>query len=223
MRKLLAPLAVLGVAATALPASAALLSTNGSPSSTGAKAAIIAAPANVNDDQAYNEAIQAFNEVIGYTLTADLAVDGDTIAKGTRVDSHMIFLNSGPGNNRALIEHGFNGDAAATFTFDGTILGVMSNSNGSFEVASSSFLGASGTIYPTSPFGARGLENDPLIGTNDDYYSVNCDTITVGLRVTEPGDWMRVVTVSQVPLPAGLPLFLAALAGLGFLARRRAV
>jgi hypothetical protein len=37
--------------------------------------------------------------------------------------------------------------------------------------------------------------------------------------VTEPGDWIRVVTVSEVPVPAALWLFAPAL--MGFLGLRR--
>ncbi|MFV0475721.1 MAG: VPLPA-CTERM sorting domain-containing protein [Pikeienuella sp.] len=208
---------------SAVAADAALVSTNGSLSSRGVAASIIEAPADANDDAAFNDAIQAFNEVQGYTLLGDLMVDGGIIAAGTRVDSHMIFLNSGPGNSRAPISHGAGSNRnAASFTFDGDILGVMSASNGALEVASNDFLGLAATLYPVSPFSARGMEGNPLDGRmNDDWYSVLADTITLGMNVTEPGDWVRVVTVSQVPVPAALPLFLTGLAGLGYAARRR--
>ena len=204
-------------------ADATLVSTNGSLSSAGIAASIIAAPADANDDGAFNSAIQAFDEIVGYTLLADLAVDGGTIGAGTRIDSHMIFLNSGPGNNNTLIEHGAGGSLnTATFTFDGSILGVMSASNGSQEVASSSFLGTVGTLYPALAFSARGLEGDPLDGlVNNDWYSFLDDTISLGLRVTEPGDWLRVVTVTAVPLPAALPLFAGGLGLMGLMGWRR--
>jgi len=215
-------LAAAAAFAIATPASAALVSTNGSLSSELVAAAIITAPGDATDDAAYNEAIQAFNEIIGYVLLADLDVDGGTdIAAGTRVDSHMIFLNSGPGNNTALIEHGAGGNQnAASFTFDGMILGVMSDGPGALEAASSSFLGAPGTTYPGS-FNARGLEGNAFPGTTNDWYSFALSTINLGMRVTEPGDWIRVVTVSAVPVPAALPLFGTGLGILGFLGWRR--
>ncbi len=200
-----------------------MVSTNGSLSSEGVAAAIITAPGDVTDDAASNKAIQAFNEIIGYILLADLDVDGGTdIAAGTRVDSHMIFLNSGPGNDNTLIEHGAGGNQnAASFTFDGMILGVMSDSTGLLEVNSSSFLGAPGTTYPIAAFAARGLEGNAFPGTANDWYSFALSTINLGMRVTEPGDWIRVVTVSAVPVPAALPLFGTGLGILGFLGWRR--
>lgn len=224
MKKTLLTLAVsISGLLAASNAGAVLVSTNGSLSSEGTAAAIIAAPANANDDEAFNTGIQAFNEVVGFTLGANLMVDGGIIAAGTRVDSHMIFLNSGPGNSTQLIEHGAGGNQnAATFTFDGDILGVMSDFTGSLEVNSSAFLGNPATSYPIVPFDARGLEGDPLDGlTNNDFYSFGGSTITLGMRVTEPGDWIRVVTVSQVPLPATLPLLGGALGLMGFLRWRR--
>jgi len=217
------------------PAHALVISTNGSLSSSGAASQIIVAPPNVNDDAAFNNSIQAFNEAVGHSLTANLAVDGGFITAGTRVDSHMIFLNSGPGNSSTLIEHGAGGNQnAASFTFDGLILGVMSTSNGSFEVASSSFLGAAGTIYPLATFSARGMEGDPLDGNkNNDWYALAGSTINLGMRVTEPGDWIRVITVSQassgpspVPIPAIFPIFAAVMGLFGFVGwrkRRRAI
>lgn len=214
---------VAGVLFSAAAANAALVSTNGSLSSQGVAASIITAPTDMNDDAAFNQAIQAFDEVQSYVLLNDLAVDGGTISAGTRVDSHMIFLNSGPGNSTSPISHGAGGNQnAASFTFSGDILGVMSDSTGSLEVASSGFLGLATTLYPVSAFNARGMEGNPLDGrTDNDWYSFLGDTISLGMNVTEPGDWIRVVTVSQVPVPAALPLFLTGLAGLGFAARRR--
>ena len=222
--------AVAAVLATA--SHAALVSTNGSLSDQGVAAAIIAAPGDVTDDAAANQAIQAFDEVIGYTLLGALNVDGGSVGyAGLRVDSHMIFLNSRSTNTSggcpgspACIEHGAGQNQnAASFTFDGQILGVMSNSNGSLEVATSAFLGAVGTLYPNAPFSARGMEGGSpwTAGTSNDWYRVAGDTIRLGMRVTEPGDWIRVVTVSAVPVPASMLLMGTALVGFGGFAARR--
>lgn len=204
-------------------ANAVLVSAAGGLSSAGAAPSIIAAPPDANDDAAFNLGIQAFNEIIGYILAAPLNVDGPTdIAAGIRVDSHMIFLNSGPGDSSTLIEHGAGGNQnAVSFTFNGAILGVMSDSTGLAETQSSGFLGAPGTSYPGAPFSARGLEGNPFDNTANDWYSTAGNTITLGMRVTEPGDWIRVVTVSAVPIPAALPLLGGALAFGGFMGWRR--
>lgn len=191
-------------------------------------------PGDVNDDAAYNTGIQAFDEVQNFVLANDLNVDnGGTISAGTTVSSHMVFLNSGPGNNKLLIVHGAGGDKEndVSFQFDGEILGVMSDYDGGSEIDSSSFLGADSTVYPTTAFDARGLEGDtPWIpgDKKNDWYSFTDDTISVGFRVTEPGDWIRVITagtppgpLAPVPVPASILLLGTALGGFGLMARRR--
>lgn len=201
---------LLAMAATCLiatPASAALVSVSGPASNLGTLAEILAvAPADVNDDAATNTGLQGFNEIQDFVLTSDLSIDGGSIGAGTRVDSHMIFLNTA-GNTFA--SHG-----DVDWTFDGDILGTLSNFNGSLEVASSGDLGAPGTIYPLAAFAARGLEG------NDDISFVG-NVLTTNFRVTEPGDWVRVITASPVPLPAALPLFATGLGLIGFMAARR--
>ena len=96
---------------------------------------IIAAPAFAIDDApgAENTHQQAFNEAQAVVLTSDLAVDGGTIAKGTVVYSHMIFLNT-PGSTTTR-------DLGVKWAFDRNIIGVMSDAGGTLEAASSSFLG----------------------------------------------------------------------------------
>jgi hypothetical protein len=141
----------------------------------------------------------------------------------------MIFLNSS-GTTRI-------GHFGVECTFSGTILGVMSDYMGTNEANSSSILGAAGTQYspgllgnPAAPFAARGMEHpndNNILGTNrgcgtvNDGYLISGNTLCVSMLVTEPGDWIRVVTVSAVPVPAALPLMLAGLGGLGFMARRK--
>lgn len=163
---------------------------------------IIDAPATILDDTTTNDHQQGFNEAQDVWLPYDLAVDGGFIEAGTTVDSHMIFLNTEGGT--------FATDTQDWF-FDGLVIGVMSNYNGSLEVASSDLLGAAGTVYPNSPFSARGMEG------NDGYIALD-NSIRVRMSVTEPGDWIRVIT--QVPEPASIFVLLSGLLALGWLRKK---
>ncbi len=171
---------------------------------------IIAAPAFAIDDApgATNFHEQAFNEQQNVLLGANLAVDGGSIAAGATVSSHMIFLNTpvGAGNASDL----------QVWTFDGAILGVMSDQSGTMEAASSSILGATGTTYPGS-FTCRGMES------NDWYQIIGPNQIEVYMQVSEPGDWIRVVTEADpaIPEPGTLLLLGSGLLGLVGVKKRK--
>lgn len=205
------------LALVSVPAQAVLISVVGPTSSAGTAPSIISAPAHALDDIATNTGMQGFNEAQGVLTTIAHAIDGGgVIAAGTLVDSHMIFLNSA---GTGALSH-----FSVDWTFSGTILGIMSDSNGNLEAASTFELGAPGTNYtvtfpgsgPAAPFPARGLEaNDGLgIGPNDGYALLNPTTLRVGMFVTEPGDWIRVVTAASVPEPSLLLLVGSGMAGL---------
>lgn len=157
---------------------------------------IIAPPPSVIDDApgAENTHQQGFNERQGVLLVAPLAVNGGNVPAGTLVNSHMIFLNT-PGMLAVT--------STATWTFDNVILGVMSDGNGNLEFNSTPLLGAVGTVYP-APFANRGLEGgDSLL--------IAGNQLTVTMSVTEPGDWIRVVTRATTVPDAGSTLVLLAL------------
>lgn len=212
-----AVMAALLVGLVAMPAHAALTGVSGGLSSEGVAGQIIAAPEQALDEVAANLGMQGFDEAQNVVTSQAYGIDGDTaIAAGTLVSSHMIFLNSaGP----FRIEH-----LEVTWTFDGVILGVMSDEDGTLEAASSGELGAAGTVYPNPMFADRGLEQLSLV----DGYVVNGNSITVNMAVTEPGDWIRVITAGggapAVPEPGTLMLLvsgLAGVAGTAWVARRR--
>lgn len=139
----------------------------------------------------------AFNERQGVVLPVDVEIDpggvccepgggccdpsGVLLPAGTVVNSHMIYLDT----CGADIE-----DHDVVWTFDGTVIGVMSDQWGTLEAATSSFLGAPGTAYPTSE-NYRGLETGQYPW---DGYTVSGNTITVDMRVRVLADWMRVLT-----------------------------
>lgn len=154
------------------------------------------------------------------------------------VDSHMIFLNrNGSGNSWA------------EWTFSTEILGVMSDAGGLLEARSTALLGSSSVLYPVAGsggntgalggnasqtyvgFGNRGLETGNIIKssaslvTSGDAYHFSGNKLTLSMSVTQPGDWIRVITrTSQapgpvVPEPASAVLFSFGVVGLCF-ARR---
>ncbi|MGK7925352.1 MAG: PEP-CTERM sorting domain-containing protein [Spirulina sp.] len=200
MKKLLFALIGTAVFSTiATSAEAAILSV-------GRGGKLIDAPASVVDDATeggFEDAdfMLGFDEKQNVLLTEDLAVDGGIIAAGTRVSSHMIFMNT-PGNKWLRKDN-------VRWEFDGNILGVMSDGPGNLEAASNDILKAEGTLYPSKLL-ARGLDPDSV----DDYFEVGPNTLAVTMTVTEPGDWIRVVTVADVPEPVSL-LSLLAISALG--------
>lgn len=165
----------------------------------------ILAPASVtNGSPGSNTHILTFDEAQDYLLSSDLQTDSSLILSGTRISSHMVFLNRASGSGPLSL--------SGTITFSEMILGTMTSINGSLLVLSD-YLG-SPTTYTN--FNNRGLESN-------DSSSFLDKTLSVSLTVTQPGDWIRVITAAPaaVPVPASVGLMGLALASLVGLRRRR--
>jgi len=194
---------------------AAIVGVSNNTSTLGAQAEILdpsASPFSVLNGDVENRGQQGFDEQQNVLLGSALDVDGGTISAGTSVASHMIFFNQSS-NSTSLQSH-----ERVLWTFSHQILGVMSDRNGVLEGKSTGILGNSNVTYPsTTPgdpiFSARGMEGDDTYSIIDPY------TLSVSMYLTQPGDWIRVVTA--VPLPPALPLYGAGVALLGFIGWRR--
>ena len=180
---------------------------------------IIAAPLSALDDIAFNLGMQGFDEARGVLTTVPHTHDFGVIEAGTLVDSHMIFLNS---PLDWYLSH-----SDVVWTFSGKIIGVMSDCWGYLEADSTFELGAPGTNYtvpftlpdfdsgPAAPFPLRGMEEG-----QDSYTLLGPSTLRVNMMVTEPGDWIRVVTV--VPVPGAVLLGMLGLVVAGLKLRKYA-
>lgn len=160
----------------------------------GVSGKIIAAPPQVLDGSiASSTHTVGFDERQNVLLSRDLQVDGGTIARGTRINSHMILFNL-PDDSDGFAtpsEWNFGAQAENEWVFSGPILGVMSDMDGLLEAASTESLGARATMYPSGPFFLRGFEE------NDAYDGVGTRRLRVRMSVWQPGDWIRVITGSQ--------------------------
>ena len=145
----------------------------GDVSSRGAAPAIIAAPATLNEDVAFNLGQQGFDERQCVLLLTPLEVDDGFVPAGTVVSSHMIFMNQEDGTPGGTDHTG------VEWTFDAAILGVMSDTVGNLEAAGPPILGAPGSVYG-APYGNRGLEGN-------DSYSFAGNVLTLNSHITQPG------------------------------------
>ena len=200
MKRLILVSVLIVMSLAASQASAVLVAVSGPNSSAGTAPAIIPAPIDILEDFVTNTGMQGFDEALGVVTTVAHKIDGGgVIPAGTLVDSHMIFLNT---PDSGLTTH-FQVD----WTFSQPILGVMSDQGGNLEAASTFELGAPGTNYTVTfpcsgaaaPYGARGHEaQGGGGGVIDGYVMLSPYTLRVDMRVSEPGDWIRVVTLAPL-------------------------
>lgn len=126
--------ALMGAVLLSTASHASIISVSSNTSSLGASAQIIAAPSTVEDDTTTNTAQQGFNEKQTVKLTSDLTLGSQFIAKGTVVDSHMIFFNT---VDSSTSRHNF-----VEWTFSGDVLSVYKDSGGTEEQATNSMFAA---------------------------------------------------------------------------------
>lgn len=166
---------------------------------------VIPAPIVINNGApGNNTTVKAFEEATGVVLTADLGNTLPTISAGTAVDSHMLFLNREDTSSVLTVV-----DYSFTFseTIIGLILGTTNVNNTTFGTNGFPVLAAAGTTYGT----LNGFE-----GRGDTWTITGGNTISGRMTVTQPGDWIRVITESPapVPLPAAGWMLLAGVGGL---------
>lgn len=206
---------VLSVAACALvagSASASIVATSGA-------ATQIARPADAQlNVLTSSTVVYAWDEAQDVALDRDVTVDAIApglyndstdlgsfvLAAGTRVSSHYIHFDS-PSTSSAT--------ASGSVTFSDDIIGVVvRNGTGLRRLDLTDFLGL-GTLF-TPNVDQRGLE----LGANGDVFGISLSSrrIEFSLRITNPGDFIRVLTV---PTPGAAAML--GLAGLAALRRRR--
>ena len=166
---------------------------------------VIPAPIVLNNGApGNNTTVKAFEEATGVILASDLTTTLPAISAGTAVDSHMLFLNrEDTASIRTVVEYSF------TFseTIIGLILGTTNVNNTTFGTNGFPVLAASGTTYGN----LNGFE-----GSGDTWTITGGNTISGMMTVSQPGDWIRVITESPapVPLPAAGWMLLAGVGGL---------
>jgi hypothetical protein len=126
----------------------------------------------------------AFYEQQDVVLQNDVRVNRGWVGQGTLVRSHYILYDPTNVTRRVV-----------TITFDSEILGVMTNGR---RLKKSDFLGMEDVDYKR--FRHRGREWR-------DKYEISEDgrSITFRMRANNPGDYMRILTRGEIPIPPSPP------------------
>ena len=158
----------------------------------------VSSPANtVGNNTIQDPNLYAFDEGV-FNVVADLALDFGGLSAGQKIESHFVFFDPKGGT-----------DMEGYVDFDSDIIGVAALTA---LVNATDIYGNPAITYLTP--GLRGLENNDIFG-------VNGNRLTIDWRASTPGDFIRVFTVSEVPLPAAAWVFLAGLGGLAARLRRK--
>jgi len=147
-----------------------------------------------------------WNEVQDFALDRDVWVNANSpgnynspaslvntpIAQGTFIRSHYIHFDAPPGGSGAI--QGF-------VKFDRPIIGVIVlNTPGFRHLDDSDFLGAPTLFTSGSDFRGMEMVNDSFTIT------VSGDTLQFSMGISQPGDFIRVLTEGDVPAPSALSL-----------------
>ena len=139
---------------------------------------------------------EAQDAVLTHALTTS---SGATIAKGTKVDSEIVYFNSATAK----------GLGASSVTFNGKVLGV------DYEPAKLAATDALGRPGETYALGCKGCGFETRSG---DSVTVSGNTVTFHNRFSQPGDFARVFVA--VPEPTDWAMMFVGIVGVGAALRR---